>query len=98
MTLSVETEEDLNRDVFKSETSKVSIPEVGFESSEGSLGSMFTTVEGIIDKICNQLLDTPFTSGDSSINNLNNFVMKLRDLKQMNKKFTFISKYIIFFT
>ena len=90
MTLSVETEEDLNRDVFKSETSKVSIPEVGFETSEGSLGSMFTTVEGVIDKICTQLLDTPFTTGDSSINNLNNFVMKLRDLKQMNKKFTFI--------
>ena len=90
LTLSVETEEDLNRDVFKSETSKVSIPEVGFETSEGSMGSMFTTVEGVIDKICTQLLDTPFTSGDSSINNLNNFVMKLRDLKQLKKKFTFI--------
>ena len=90
MILSVETEEDLNRDVFKSETSKVSIPEIGFETSEGSLGSMFSTVEGIIDKICTQLLDTPFSSADSSPNSLNNFVMKLRDLKQLNKKFTFI--------
>jgi zinc finger protein len=90
MTLSVETPEDLNRDVFKSETSKICIPEVGFETSEGSMGSMFTTVEGIIDKICTQLLDTPFSSGDSSDNSINNFVMKLRDLKQLNKKFTFI--------
>ena len=89
-TLSVESEEDLNRDVFKSETSKIVIPEVGFETSEGSMGSMFTTVEGIIDKICTQLLDTPFTSGDSSINNLNDFVLKLRDLQQLKKKFTFI--------
>ena len=89
-TLTVENEDDLNRDVFKSETSKVSIPEVGFESGEGSLGSMFTTVEGVIDKICTQLLDMPFTTGDSSINNLNNFVMKLRDLQQMKQKFTFI--------
>ena len=89
-TLSVESEEDLNRDVFKSETSKIVIPEVGFETSEGSMGSMFTTVEGIIDKICTQLLDTPFTSGDSSVNNLNDFVMKLRDLQQLKKKFTFI--------
>ena len=89
-TLSVENEDDLNRDVFKSETSKISIPEVGFESSEGSLGSMFTTVEGVIDKLCTQLLDTPFTTGDSSINNLNDFVMKLRDLQQLKKKFTFI--------
>ena len=89
-TLSVESEEDLNRDVFKSETSKIVIPEVGFETSEGSMGSMFTTVEGIIDKICTQLLDTPFTSGDSSVNNLNDFVLKLRDLQQLKKKFTFI--------
>ena len=89
-TLSVENEDDLNRDVFKSETSKISIPEVGFESSEGSLGSMFTTVEGVIDKLCTQLLDTPFTTGDSSVNNLNDFVMKLRDLQQLKKKFTFI--------
>ena len=89
-TLSVETEEDLNRDIFKSETSKIIIPEVGFETSEGSMGSMFTTIEGIIDKICTNLLDTPFSVGDSSINNMNNFIMKLRDLQQMKKKFTFI--------
>ena len=89
-TLNVETEDDLNRDVFKSETSKIVIPEVGFETSEGSMGSMFTTVEGIIDKLCTQLLDTPFTTGDSSVNNLNDFVMKLRDLQQLKKKFTFI--------
>ena len=89
-TLLVEKEEDLNRDVFKSETSKIEIPELGFETGEGSLGSMFTTVEGVIDKICTQLLDTPFSTGDSSINNLNDFVMKLRDLLQMKKKFTLI--------
>ena len=90
MTLSVEVPKDLNRDVIKFETSKICIPEVGFETREGSMGSMFTTFEGIIDKICTQMLDTPFTSGDSSVNNLNNFIMKLRDLEQLNKKFTFI--------
>ena len=89
-TLSVENQDDLNRDIFKSETSKIEIPEVGFETSEGSMGSMFTTVEGIIDKICSNLLETPFSVGDSSINNMNNFIMKLRDLQQMKQKFTFI--------
>jgi len=89
-TLSVENEEDLNRDIFKSETSKIVIPEVGFETSEGSMGSMFTTVEGIIDKICQQLIDTPFSTGDSSVVNMNDFIMKLRDLQQMKKKFTLI--------
>ena len=86
----MESEQDLNRDVFKSETSKIVIPEVGFETDEGSMGSMFTTVEGVIDKICTQLLDTPFSTGDSSDNKLNDFVMKLRDLQQLKKKFTFI--------
>lgn len=51
ITLTVKNEEDLNRDVFKSETSKIVIPEIGFETSDGSMGSMYTTVEGVIDKI-----------------------------------------------
>ena len=89
-TLQVENEEDLNRDIFKSESSKIIIPEVGFESTEGSMGSMFTTIEGIIDKLCDQLKNIPFTGGDSSINNLGNFVAKLRDLQQLKQKFTFI--------
>ena len=89
--LSVESEEDLNRDVFKSETSKICIPEIGFESDEGSMGSLFTTVEGIIDKVCDQLYNTPFSTGDSSINNeLTEFIKKLRDLQQLKQKFTFI--------
>ena len=49
ITLTVKNEEDLNRDVFKSETSKIVIPEIGFETSDGSMGSMYTTVEGVIE-------------------------------------------------
>ncbi len=36
LTLKVEKNEDLNRDVFKSETSKIIIPEIDFESSDES--------------------------------------------------------------
>ena len=90
-TLSVETEDDLNRDIFKSETSKIVIPEIGFETDEGSMGSLFTTVEGIIDKICDQLYNTPFSTGDSSVNNeINDFIKKLRDLQKLKQKFTLI--------
>ena len=90
-TLKVESEEDLNRDIFKSETSKIVIPEIGFETDEGSMGSLFTTVEGIIDKICDQLYNTPFSTGDSSINNeINDFIKKLRDLQKLKQKFTLI--------
>ena len=90
-TLNVETEDDLNRDIFKSETSKIVIPEIGFETDEGSMGSLFTTVEGIIDKICDQLYNTPFSTGDSSFNNeITDFIKKLRELQQLKKKFTLI--------
>ena len=90
-TLSVESIDDLNRDIFKSETSKIVIPEIGFETDEGSMGSLFTTVEGIIEKICDQLYNTPFSTGDSSINNdINDFIKKLRQLQQLKQKFTLI--------
>ena len=89
--LSVETPEDLNRDIFKSETSKIVIPEIGFETDEGSMGSLFTTVEGIIEKICEQLLNTPFSTGDSSVNNeIQDFVKKLKELENLKQKFTLI--------
>ena len=90
-TLNVETMEDLNRDVFKSETSKIVIPEIGFETDEGSMGSLFTTVEGIIDKICDQLYNTPFSTGDSSVNTeITDFIKKLRELQKLKQKFTLI--------
>ena len=83
--------EDLNRDIFKSETSKIVIPEIGFETDEGSLGSLFTTVEGIIDKICDQLYNTPFSTGDSSVNTeITDFIKKLRELQKLKQKFTLI--------
>ena len=91
LTLKVENKEDLNRDVFKSETSKIIIPEIGFETSDSSMGSMFTTVEGILDKICTTLQETPFGTGDSrNSDQINEFIMKIRDLQQLNKKFTLI--------
>ena len=91
LTLKVLNKEDLNRDVFKSETSKIVIPEIGFETSDASMGSMFTTVEGILDKICTALQETPFGTGDSRNNDqINEFIMKIRDLQQLNKQFTLI--------
>ena len=91
LTLKVLNKEDLNRDIFKSETSKIIIPEIGFETSDSSMGSMFTTVEGILDKICTTLQETPFGTGDSRNNEkINEFIMKIRDLQQLNKKFTLI--------
>jgi len=48
------------------------------------------TVEGFMDKFFAEIIRYTFNIGDSSVNNLNDFVMKLRDLQQLKKKFTFI--------
>lgn len=64
--LKVLTSEDLDRDFFKSDTSSVIIPELGLELTAGSLGSFYSTVEGFLEKIINQLTkENPFF-GDST--------------------------------
>ena len=89
--MKVEKNEDLNRDVFKSETSKIIIPEIGFESSDGSLGSMYTTIEGIIEKLIENLKNMPFGTGDSKVSNdIDNFIKKLEGIKELKEKFTII--------
>lgn len=50
-TLTVENEADLNRDVLKSDTASLAIPELEFETCMGALGGVFTTVEGLIVKV-----------------------------------------------
>jgi zinc finger protein len=55
ITLNVEKEDDLKRDLFKSETCYVSIPEVELELEHGTLGGVYTTVEGLLEKIENHM-------------------------------------------
>lgn len=51
ITLKVEKEDDLQRDVFKSETAILKIPEIELELMAGTLGGVFTTVEGLIMQV-----------------------------------------------
>ncbi|KAL6546227.1 hypothetical protein OROMI_021948 [Orobanche minor] len=57
---------DLSRDVIKSDTASVIIPELDLELGSGTLGGLVTTVEGLISKI-GESLDRihGFTFGDS---------------------------------
>ena len=50
-TIKVSNPEDLNRDLFKSETAGIEIPELGVEVVSGSLGGVLSTVEGILEKV-----------------------------------------------
>ena len=86
ITVKVNSPKDLNRDLFKSETSQIVIPELNFESSMGSLGSMFTTIEGLIEKLLQTIRDTPFTQGDSSDNSegFAAFIAKLEGINGNN--------------
>lgn len=86
-----EKTEDLSRDIFKSETAKIIIPELNFETDTGSMGGMFTTVEGILSKILDNLENVPFSYGDSKENsNMEDFLNNFRSYLEQDKKFTLI--------
>ncbi len=44
----VAKEEDLQRNLYKSETCGLKIPELEIEMSYGSLGGVYSTVEGLV--------------------------------------------------
>lgn len=88
----VENPKDLNRDVFKSDSGIMAIPEIDFAMAPGTLGGVYTTVEGLIDKVATNLEDNnPFGVGDSATNKkYMEFLKKLRDLKDNFTPFTLI--------
>lgn len=91
LTLKVNSWKDLNRDIFKSETASICIPEIDFETDTGSLGSMFTTVEGILEKIESNIKNMPFSQGDSNeASCLDAFCEKINKLAKIESPFTLI--------
>ena len=65
ITLKVEDREDLSRDILKSESCGMSIPEIDLELRAGTLGGRFTTLEGILEQIYEELSEKVF-AGDSA--------------------------------
>lgn len=65
--LNVTNKDDLCRDVLKSDTAAIQIPELDLEVEGGSLGGLYTTVEGLLTKIVDHLVTSnPFGIGDSA--------------------------------
>ncbi len=60
ITLKVTDPSDLSRDLLKSETCSVRIPELELEVGGFALGGRFTTVEGLLRNVCDQLESNPF--------------------------------------
>jgi zinc finger protein len=92
ITLRVKDDTDLNRDIFKSATAKFSIPELGFDMDAGSMGSLYTTVEGLIMKAHAELeTNNPFGKGDSKDSDkFMEFLDKLTALRSGTIPFTII--------
>lgn len=64
--LNITDASDMTRDLLKSETCSVHIPELEFELGMAALGGKFTTVEGLLKDIKDLIVaKNPFISGDS---------------------------------
>ncbi|KAI0352359.1 zf-ZPR1-domain-containing protein [Trametes cingulata] len=92
ITLKVEDREDLSRDILKSESCGLSIPEIELVLQAGTLGGRFTTLEGILDQIYEELSEKVFASGDSRGDKdaFEQFLKKLKAVKNVEHPFTVI--------
>jgi zinc finger protein len=66
ITLRVENEEDLSRDVLKGDTAAVIIPHVDLNFQGGNSSGRFTTIEGLISQILRDLNFGSFVQGDAA--------------------------------
>lgn len=86
--------EDFSRDLLKSETCDIAIPELELEVGPTILGGRFTTVEGIVAAIKEQLSSSTAYTGDSSdpetVNRMNTFIAKLGEVLDGQRKVTLI--------
>ena len=92
ITIRVEEPDDLNRDIFKSNTCSLTLKELDFSMEPGTLGSSYTTIEGMVTKIADGLEENnPFGKGDSANDaKFTEFIAKLRELTEVKEPFTLI--------
>jgi zinc finger protein len=96
ITLKVEDRDDLSRDILKSDTSGLSIPEIDLVLHPGTLGGRFTTLEGILDQVYEELTEKVFNAGDSGVVDVDDraefqeFLRKLKQVKNAEIPFTLI--------
>ncbi|WVZ60650.1 hypothetical protein U9M48_010642 [Paspalum notatum var. saurae] len=95
ITLHVQNAKDLTRDVIKSDSASVKVPELELELTSGTLGGMVTTVEGLIVKICEALERIHgFQLGDSTLEwkkkKWQDFKERLSELLSLKEPWTLI--------
>jgi len=99
ITLKVTGSFDLSRDVLKSETASIEIPDIEFEMGSHAIGGRFTTLEGLLENVLEKIENNPMASfgalpGDSAKDEtklkMDEFKLKLKEMISGEKNFTFI--------
>ena len=90
ITLKVEDKEDLSRDILKSESCGLEIPEIELVLQAGTLGGRFTTLEGILDQVYEELSEKVFTDARRGDDKFEDFLKRLKDVKSAERPFTVI--------
>ena len=93
--LRVDSPDDLRRDLLKSDSSSIRIPEIELDMVQGTLGGKYTTVEGILLDIKHQLSAlNPFMVGDSAEEGRKGrfaqFLDSLDECIEVRRSFTFV--------
>jgi zinc finger protein len=94
--LKVRTKEDLARDILKSETANIQIPELEWDIGMGCISGKFTTVEGLLTDLRTDLIDkNPFSSGDSAVHEgrkerYDAFRQRINDILELKTECTLI--------
>ncbi|XP_012865281.1 PREDICTED: zinc finger protein ZPR1 isoform X2 [Dipodomys ordii] len=92
-TLTVRGQEDMNREVVKTDSATTRIPELDFEIPAFSQKGALTTVEGLISRAISGLeQDQPTRKAneDAIAERIDEFIVKLKELKQVASPFTLI--------
>ncbi|NXS13614.1 ZPR1 protein, partial [Neodrepanis coruscans] len=92
-TLAVTSRQDMNREVVKTDCATARIPELDFEIPAFTQKGVLTTIEGIIDRAVTGLeQDQPLrrATDQEVAGKIDEFIGKLRQLKEVNSSFTFI--------
>jgi zinc finger protein len=90
ISLKVLSPEDFSRFIIKSDTASLTIPEIGLELTAGTLGSLVSTLDGILTRVFEELTkNIGFCLGDRYDEGENNrmvsFFKDLQDMKEGNK-------------
>jgi len=95
ITLKVTDPTDMSRDVLKSETCSIAIPELEFEMGGQAIGSRFTTIEGLMNNVMENILQNSFWGGGDGMApdlqiKLDQFKAKFSRFQEVKDPFTLI--------